>query len=92
MTTTENNVPQFDPFSEDPIDYEALQSMIGNKYTFSDGDSLEIIQVKRRDTGPWVIFYAQQGPGIPRKLMMQLDEFQEVYGHLFDGTENPEGL
>jgi hypothetical protein len=76
-----------DQWEEDPIDYESLQKMVGKKYTFEDGDSLEIIQVKRRDNGPWVTFHVQQGPGIPRKLIMMLDEFQVTYGHLFE--ENP---
>ena len=76
-----------DQWEEDPIDYESLQQMVGKKYTFEDGDSLEIIQVKRRDNGPWVTFHVQQGPGIPRKLIMMLDEFQVTYGHLFE--ENP---
>lgn len=57
--------------------------LIDNAYMFSDGDSITIIQLKRRDTGIWVTFNIQQGPGIPRKQVMHIDEFTELFGHLF---------
>jgi len=30
-----------------------------------------------------VTYHIQQGPGIPRKLIMELNEFIGTYGHLF---------
>ena len=60
------------------------EPLIGRSYRFEDGDSLEIVQIKRRDDGPWLTYHVQQGPGIPRKLMMRLDEFATTYGHLFE--------
>lgn len=51
---------------------------------FDDGDSIEVIQIKIRDGNiPWVTYNIQQGPGIPRKQVMQIDEFVNTYGHLF---------
>ena len=76
---------------QDENDYDPVQDtdnwtskLLGKIYEFEDGDKLEIIQVRRRDDGPWVTYLAHQGPGIPRKLMMRIDAFIEAYGHLFD--------
>ena len=77
------NTDNAEGWEEDPIDYIELQKMVGQKYVFEDGDSIEIVQIKRRETGPWVTYHVQQGPGIPRKLLMMLDEFHVTYGHLF---------
>lgn len=61
-----------------------MNNIIGKKHTFEDGDSIEVIQIKVRDGNiPWVTFHIQQGPGIPRKQVMQIDEFVNTYGHLF---------
>jgi hypothetical protein len=57
--------------------------LVGKMHVFEDGDSIEIIQIKRRDSGPWVTFHIKQGPGIPRKLLLSLEEFSSTYGHLF---------
>ena len=65
------------PKIEDFID------LVGKTYTFEDGDSIEVVQVKRRDDGPWITYHIHQGPGIPRKLTMGGLEFIEMYGHLF---------
>ena len=59
------------------------EKLLGKKHTFEDGDSIEVVQVKRRDTGPWITYHIQQGPGIPRKMVMEAREFNENYGHLF---------
>jgi hypothetical protein len=67
----------------EPYDYSRGQDLIGKSFTFDDGDSIEVIQVKRRETGPWVTYHIQQGPGIPRKMIMSLEEFMDTYGHLF---------
>ena len=58
--------------------------IVGKKHTFEDGDSLEVMQVKLRDGNvPWVTYHIQQGPGIPRKLVMTLDEFMNTFGQLW---------
>lgn len=76
-----------DPFDDD---YDAVkdtadwaEKLLGKVYKFEDGDSIEVVQVKRRDTGPWITFHIQQGPGIPRKMVMMAEEFNQTYGHLF---------
>jgi|APFre7841882654_1041346.scaffolds.fasta_scaffold545811_1 hypothetical protein len=62
---------------------EWSEKLTGKSFTFEDGDNIEVIQVKRREKGPWVTFHIKQGPGIPRKLVLGLDEFLKSYGHLF---------
>lgn len=59
-------------------------NVVGLKHQFEDGDSIEVIQVKSRNEELHLVTYhIQQGPGIPRKLIMELNEFIETYGHLF---------
>ncbi len=67
----------------EPYDPSLGQDLVGQRFQFDDGDSIEVIQVKRRETGPWVTYHIQQGPGIPRKMVMSLEEFNQTYGHLF---------
>jgi len=69
----------------DPIKDTAewAEKLLGKIYTFEDGDRIEVVQIKRRDTGPWITYHIYQGPGIPRKLLMTADEFDITYGHLF---------
>jgi hypothetical protein len=65
--------------------------LIGKKFVFEDKDSLEIIQIKwRGDEDYLVTYHVQQGPGIPRKLVMPLNEFLGTYGYLFGEGEPPE--
>lgn len=66
-----------------PYDYSAGQDLVGKRFTFDDGDMIEVIQVKRRETGPWVTYHITQGAGIPRKMILSLEEFLDKYGHLF---------
>jgi len=62
--------------------------LVGQKHTFEDGDSIQIIQIKSRNEELHLVTYhIQQGPGIPRKLVMELNEFLDTYGHLFDIKE-----
>lgn len=59
------------------------------KHQFEDGDSIEVIQLKsRNDEIHLVTYHIQQGPGIPRKLVMELNEFIDTYGHLFEVEED----
>jgi hypothetical protein len=65
--------------------------MIGKRYYFDDGDSLEVLQIKSRDEDTHLVTYmVYQGPGIPRKLVMRLAEFLDTYGYLFGYGEPPE--
>jgi hypothetical protein len=48
---------------QDTADWSA--KLLGKVYVFEDGDRIEVIQVKRRDTGPWITYNVYQGPGIP---------------------------
>ena len=60
-------------------------NIVGIKHKFEDGDSIEVIQVKSRNEELHLVTYhIQQGPGIPRKLIMELNEFIDTYGHLFE--------
>ena len=65
-----------------------MQQLVGKSHTFPDGNRLEITQIKRRSADEYgeemyVTFNAYSGPGIPRKQVMALNEFQTTYGHLF---------
>lgn len=63
--------------------------LVGKKFTFDDGDSLEIIQIKHRGNEEYLVTYLVcQGRGVPRKLVSPLQEFLGNYGHLFgESTE-----
>jgi hypothetical protein len=59
--------------------------LVGKKHTFEDGDSIEVIQIKSRNQEHHLVTYhIQQGPGIPRKQVMELNEFVSTYGQLFE--------
>ena len=63
-------------------------NIVGLKHQFEDGDSIEVIQVKSRNEELHLVTYhIQQGPGIPRKLILELNEFIDTYGHLFQEEE-----
>ena len=72
--------PDYDPVKDTA---EWAEKLLGKSYTFEDGDRIEVIQIKRRDTGPCITYHIYQGPGIPRKLVMGAEEFDITYGHLF---------
>ena len=66
-----------------------IDDIVGKSHTFEDGDSIKVTQIKIRDGNePWVTYQIQQGPGIPRRLVMSLYEFSSVYGHLFGISED----
>lgn len=61
-----------------------MSDLVGKSYQFEDGDTISIVQIKIRDGGEsWITYHVQQGPGIPRKLVMRYVEFIDTYGHLF---------
>ena len=56
----------------------------GKQYHFEDGNSIEVIQVKSRDEGNlWVHYMISHPSSIPRKLVMEIHEFNTSFGHLF---------
>lgn len=64
--------------------------LVGQNYVFEDGNSIEVIQVKSRSEDIVLVTYmVRQGPGIPRKLVMEYNEFRGTYGHLFGIDEPP---
>lgn len=66
-----------------------LQSLVGKVHIFEDGDKIEIIQIKSRNEEDHLItVHITQGPGIPRKLVFNVKEFTEHYGHLFGLVED----
>jgi hypothetical protein len=64
---------------------------LGKKYTFPDGNYIEVIQIKSRGPGQnYITYHIKQGPGIDRKLIIPLSEFGSTYGHLFQDNVNKE--
>ncbi len=69
----------------------ARTDLVGKKFIFADGDWLEVVQIKsRNEEDHLVTYHVQQGPGIPRKLVMEQNEFIGTYGYLFGEGEPPE--
>lgn len=61
-------------------------SLAGKFYKFDDGAVITVIQVKKtdEDRGSYLVTYlTQQGPNLPRKLVLPIQEFIGHYGHLF---------
>jgi hypothetical protein len=66
-----------------------MDNWVGKSYVFPDGDAITVMQIKVRDGNEeWVTYQIQQGPGVPRKLVMKLYEFNNTYGYLFRGEDN----
>ncbi len=56
---------------------QEYQKYVGKSYTFDDGNSITIIQIKRRDEEEyWVTYQTVTGPGVHK--------FSDHYGHLFE--------
>lgn len=60
-----------------------MNNLTGKSYSFDDGSSIEVIQLKDREDGTWVHYFIRMHDSVPRKLIMRLDEFVKTYGHLF---------
>lgn len=71
-------------FDEENLDYDLANKLVKQKYVFDDGDSIEVVQVKRREEGLTVTYHTIQSNGIPRKLLLPLNMFLAEYGHLFN--------
>lgn len=60
-----------------------FEQFVGKKFTFDDGATMTIIQVKRRDDGNWVTWEAQFPGHQPKRITQTEREFLENYSHLF---------
>ena len=61
-----------------------MDNLVGKIHIFEDGSSIQVTQIKNRDEGEQLVtHHVQQGPGIPRKLVMTMVEFVSTFGHLF---------
>ena len=63
-----------------------IEDLVGKSHTFEDGNRMEIVQVREQDElrgGASVTYLAYQGPGIPQKLILNLEQFMDIYGQLF---------
>ena len=70
-----------------------MNDLVGKRYTFNDGDYIEVTQIKSRSEDLNLVTYiVQQGPGIPRRLVMEQNEFMATYGYLFGDEKPPEAL
>jgi hypothetical protein len=66
--------------------FNNTHELVGKSYTFSDGNKIEITQVKKtdEDRGDHLVTYnVTSGPGIPRRYVLPIQEFMNTYSHLF---------
>lgn len=65
----------------------------GLKYKFEDGNYIEIVQIKSGEfngENTQIVTYNIGGPrNLPRKLVMEINEFISNFGHLFEDN-NPQ--
>ena len=62
------------------------EKLVGQSYTFEDGNKIEITQIKLTDPergGHFVTYNITTGPSIPKRLVMPIEEFLNTFGHLF---------
>lgn len=63
---------------------EALERLIGQSYTFEDGNTITIKEVKRGDENyHWITYVTVRGGGLPQQFKMEFMEFNNTFGHLF---------
>ncbi len=63
---------------------EYLQKLIDRSYTFDDGNTIHVKEIKRGDENfHWVTYITVRGHGIPQQYKMEYAEFINTYGHLF---------
>ena len=60
------------------------EEYVGKEYRFEDGNSIKVVQTKRRDDGYWITAHVGSLMGIPRQTTMPFQEFKDTYGHLFE--------
>lgn len=63
---------------------EHLAGLVGRTYTFADGNTITIKEIKRGDENfYWITYITVRGNGIPQQYKMEFVEFNNTYGHLF---------
>lgn len=66
-----------------------IPDIVGKKYVFEDGNFISVIQIKARDEGKHLVTYhIGDGGSLPRKLVMELQEFTTNFGHLFKDNKD----
>jgi hypothetical protein len=63
-----------------------MNDLVGKSYVFEDGNSITVMQIKTTDPergGQYVTYHVKIGPGNPQKLVLPIEEFMGMYGHLF---------
>jgi hypothetical protein len=64
----------------------------GDRYQFEDGNYIEVIQIKTAEYQNEVtemVTYHISGPrSLPRKLVMEINQFISNFGHLFEDNSN----
>ena len=62
-------------------------NLVGKIYTFTDGNRLEVLQIKLREehniTVPVVTCMMHSLNGLPKKQVMKESDFVQQFGHLF---------
>jgi len=62
--------------------------LLGKKYKFEDGNYIEVIQIKSGEfngENTQIVTYNIGGPrSLPRKLVMEINQFISNFGHLFE--------
>ena len=63
----------------------------GDRYQFEDGNFIEVIQIKNGEfqgENTQIVTYNIGGPrNLPRKLVMDVNEFISNFGHLFEHND-----
>jgi hypothetical protein len=64
-----------------------MSDLVGKSFTFEDGARIEVIQVKTREvnnvSSEYITYTVVTGNSLPRKLVMEINQFKDNYGHLF---------
>jgi hypothetical protein len=63
----------------------------GDRYNFDDGGYIEVIQIKNAEhqgeNTQMVTYYIGGPKNLPRKLVMEVNQFISNFGHLFQGSK-----
>lgn len=65
------------------MDGSEFVQFVGRKYTFPDGATMTIMEVKARDSGWWVTYETQFAGCLGRRGTMPESQFIQLYGYLF---------
>ena len=60
-----------------------VEQLVGKIYEFSDGASIHVFQVKRRDDGLWVTYEVIFPGCLAKRHIMAERDFIEKFSHLF---------